>query len=59
MGIKKNRFGAVGGKLIYNWSIDTGEFEFIPSYDDAEPETVTRKKVEENRRKYNDVEDVF
>lgn len=59
IGIKKNRFGAVGGKLIYNWSIDTGEFEFIPSYDDAEPETVTRKKVEENRRKYNDVEDVF
>lgn len=59
MGIKKNRFGAVGGKLIYNWSIDTGEFEFIPSFDDAEPDMVTRKKAETNRKKYNDVEDVF
>lgn len=59
IGIKKNRFGAVGGKLIYNWSIDTGEFEFIPSYDDAEPNTTTRKKAEENRKRYNDVNDVF
>lgn len=59
MGIKKNRFGAVGGKLIYNWSIDTGEFEFIPSYDDAESNHITQRKAEHNRKKYNDTEDVF
>lgn len=59
IGIKKNRFGAVGGKLIYNWDIDKGEFEFIPSYDDAEPERVTKKKVENNRKKFNDKADVF
>lgn len=59
IGIKKNRFGAVGGKLIYNWDIDKGEFEFIPSYDDAEPERVTKKKAENNRKKFNDKADVF
>lgn len=59
IGIKKNRFGAVGGKLIYNWSIDTGEFEFIPSYDDAEPDERTKQKADINRRRYNDKQDVF
>lgn len=59
IGIKKNRFGSVGGKLIYNWDIDKGEFEFIPSYDDAEPNVTTHKKAENNRKKYNDKADVF
>lgn len=59
LGIKKNRFGSVGGKLLYNWSIDTGEFKFIPSYDDAETKEVTEKKVNCNRKKYNDTADVF
>ena len=29
IGVKKNRFGAIGGKLNYLWDIDTGEFTFI------------------------------
>ena len=57
--IKKQRFGRVGGTLCYNWSIDTGEFDFIPSYDDAESASTTKQKVERLKKKYNDVEDVF
>lgn len=59
IGIKKNRFGAVGGKLLYNWAIDTGEFSFMPSYDDAEPYGVTDMKVQNIRKSYTDKEDVF
>ena len=59
MTVKKQRMGAVGGKLIYNWDIDSGEFTFIPSYDDAEAPSVTNKKVQEMREKYHDRKDVF
>ena len=31
MGIKKNRFGAMGGKLNYIWDIDNGTFTYLPS----------------------------
>lgn len=57
--IKKQRFGKVGGKLAYQWSIDTGEFIFIPSYDDAEPQETTQRKVRQIKKQFNDVEDVF
>lgn len=59
LGIKKNRFGAVGGQLSYQWEPDTGEFTFIPSYQDAEPTETTDKKVRRTRKKIKDVEDVF
>ncbi len=29
IGIKKQRFGAVGGRLNYSWDINTGEFNFL------------------------------
>ena len=50
MGIKKSRFGSVGGKLNYHWDIDVGEFEFIPAEDDAESTEKTEKKVREIRK---------
>lgn len=59
MGIKKSRFGKVGGKLKYTWNIDVGEFVFIPSFDDAQPTEKTEKKVKEIRKQYNDSADVF
>lgn len=59
MQVKKQRFGAVGGKLIYQWGIDTGEFVNIPSYDDAQPKEVTEKKVRKARAQFVDKEDVF
>ena len=59
MEVKKQRFGAVGGKLNYQWNIDTGDFVFIPSYDDAEPKQKTERKVREVKRQFKDKEDVF
>lgn len=59
MQIKKQRFGPVGGKLKYKWNIDTGDYEFIPSYDDAQPKEKTDNKVKQIKKKYNDAKDVF
>lgn len=59
MGIKKQRFGAVGGKLNYTWDIDTGDFTFIPSFDDAQPRERTEKQVKETKKKFKDRADVF
>ena len=59
MGIKKNRNGLRGGKLKYTWNINTGEFTFIPSHDDAEPQERTRKKVDKQDEKYKSAKDVF
>ena len=59
MEVKKQRFGAVGGKLNYQWDIDTGSFVFIPSYDDAEPTEKTERKVRTVKKQYRDKEDVF
>ena len=59
LGIKKQRFGKVGGKLKYNWNPNKGEYQFIPSYDDAEPREKTERKVKEIKKQYKDKEDVF
>lgn len=59
MQIKKQRFGGVGGKLRYQWDIDTGGFTFLPSYDDAESEEKTERKVKEMKKKFKDKDDVF
>lgn len=59
MEVKKQRFGAVGGKLNYQWDINTGNFTFVPSIDDAEPRQKTEKKVREVKRQFKDKEDVF
>lgn len=57
--IKKQRFGPVGGKLTYSWDINTGEFAFIPTYDDAEDSEVTETKIEKIKKQFNDKVDVF
>lgn len=59
IGIKKQRFGSVGGKLNYTWNIDTGNFMFIPSYDDARPQAVTESNIVDIRNKFQDKEDLF
>lgn len=59
IGIKKQRFGAVGGKLNYQWDIDVGNFEFVPSYDDCRSSSQTDESVTRERKKYNDATDVF
>ena len=59
IGIKKQRFGPVGGQLNYQWAPDSGEFVFIPSYPDAEPVEQTERKVRKAKKKMRDSEDVF
>ena len=58
-GIKKHRDGISGGKLIYYWNIDRGEFQYIPSNDDAVTPHVRQKKADEIRKSYKDGTDVF
>lgn len=60
MEVKKQRFGAVGGKLNYQWDINTGSFIFVPAEDDAEPAHKTEKRIREEKRKFSgDKKDVF
>lgn len=59
IGIKKQRFGAVGGQLNYQWDADKGEFVFVPSFDDAEDDEVTEKKVRKMRKQHKDKASVF
>ena len=60
MQVKKQRFGAVGGKLVYNWNIDEGKFEYVASYEDAQPSKEKERRVRENKKKFSqDKEDVF
>ena len=59
LGIKKQRFGPVGGKLKYVWDIDKGEFTYIPSEDDATSSDSKTKAIESMRKNFNDKTDVF
>ena len=59
VGIKKLRDAKVGGKLKYNWNIDKGEFQYIPSYDSAEDKEVSRSKVTEIKKRFDDKSNVF
>lgn len=58
-GIKKHRDGATGGKLIYNWDIDKGEFSYVPSDNDSIRTSHREKKSEEAKRSFSDGDDVF
>lgn len=60
LGIKKNTFGLVGGKLKYSWNIDTGEFVNVPCFDDGVGEEKTKERVKQVKKQYKgDKEDVF
>ena len=58
--IKKRRNGEKGAKLKYSWNINTGEFVWIPSYDDAKPKKEKEEKVKNTKEQYEkDSVDVF
>ena len=60
IGIKKQRTGPVGGKLNYSWDIDTGDFTWIPSYDDAKSKKETDERTGKTKKQYKkDAVDVF
>ena len=58
-GIKKHRDGINGGKLIYYWDIDKGQFNYIPSSEDAVKPEKRQKKANEIKNSFNDGTDVF
>lgn len=59
IGVKKQRFGPVGGKLLYQWDINIGDFAWIPSETDAANFKKRERKVAEIKKSYVDKEDVF
>lgn len=60
IGIKKQRFGPVGGKVNYAWDIDTGTFIYVPSEDDATPEEVKQSNIIDAKDRFKgDKSDVF
>jgi replicative DNA helicase len=61
MEIKKQRFGPVGGKLNYQWEINTGVFSYLPDYTDSQPREKTEKRVQEMKKRISskDKKDVF
>ena len=58
-GIKKHRDGKTGQKLIYNWNIDKGEFQYIPSKDDGLNPVKRKEKIDNIKKEFKDEEDVF
>ena len=60
MTVKKQRFGAVGCKLNYQWDINTGTFTWVPAEDDATRPEKREKAIKHERKKFScDKEDVF
>ena len=58
--IKKQRFGAVGGKLNYQWDINTGSFVWVPSEDDSSRPEKRERAIRHEKKKFSgDKEDVF
>lgn len=60
LGIKKQRFGPVNGKVNYLWDIDVGEFHYVPSEDDATSEEKKPAEIINAKDKFkSDKSDVF
>lgn len=55
MVVNKQRFGIVGTKLLYQWDINTGDFNYLP----GEDSDVEKEEVAHERPKYNDKTNVF
>ena len=54
--ITKNREGAVGNKLFYNWNIDTGHFAYFPINGDAATGEAKQVAVQKQTEQYNKME---
>lgn len=60
IGIKKQRFGPIGGQLSYEWNPDNGEFKFMPKNDSHRRDDDDEEKPRRKRRKRSDApEDAF
>ena len=60
MEVKKQRFGSVGGKINYQWNINTGEFRYLADYAElSKPVESKSKERKEPSRRIVNREDVF
>lgn len=55
-GIKKHRDGASGGKLVYDWDIDKGEFSYVAGEDDNLSFSYNKSKT---NNYFDDEKDIF
>lgn len=53
--IVKNRLGGRNGKFLYRWLIDTGKFDYVPTTENM----FDKKKIEEQKQKFKDRENIF
>lgn len=58
-GIKKHRGGKTGGKIVYTWNIDKGEFTYLPSDNDSVMPVYKKQKTNDIKKSFNDHTDVF
>lgn len=58
-GIKKHRDGVTGGKIIYNWDIDNGIFNYVPSDEDSIKLVRRQERVNEINKTFGVGSDVF
>lgn len=58
-GIKKHRDGKTGGKLVYAWNIDRGQFTYLPTEQDSGRVEHRAQKSEEIRNSFTDGTSVF
>lgn len=50
--VKKNRNGFVGGKFIYQWIPNTGDFNYVPSEDDGNSEEDREEQIQALRDQF-------
>ena len=58
-GIKKHRDGKAGGKLVYAWNIDRGQFTYLPTEQDSGRVEHRAQKSAEIRNSFTDGTSVF
>lgn len=56
IGVKKQRFGPVGGKVKYRWDIDKGVYEFVPDYSDVQSPDRTERQIRRERKNIKDTD---
>ena len=52
LNIKKNRDGAVGGKLLYKWTPNLGDLVYLPSNDDCVSDEKRKEKIDDLKAKF-------
>ena len=59
LAIRKHRDGNTGQTLLYHFDFNKGEFNYVPSRDDGLNPEQRQKKVDNIKKEFKDVSDVF